>query len=108
MARNKGKKNQNIGRPQPKTTMADVAPKIDAFKSEVEASGIEEVPAADLSTEETRKVLDASLPEDLRLYLSYLEQLNRTINGRKKSLDQREADIEEREEKQKADIEKRN
>lgn len=113
MAKNKGKnkqsiKNQNIGRPQPKTTMADVAPKIDAFKSEVEASGIEEVPAADLSTEETRKVLDASLPEDLRLYLSYLEQLNRTINGRKKSLDQREADIEEREEKQKADIEKRN
>ena len=112
MAKNKGKnkqsnKNQNIGRPQPKTTMADVAPKIDAFKCEVEASGIEEVPAADLSTEETRKVLDASLPEDLRLYLSYLEQLNRTINGRKKSLDQREADIQEREEKQKADIEKR-
>ena len=112
MAKNKGKnkqsnKNQIIGRPLPKTTMADVAPKIDAFKSEVEASGFDEVPTADLSLEETRKVMDASLPEDLRLYLSYLEQLNRTINGRKKSLDQREADIQEREEKQKTDIEKR-
>ncbi len=112
MAKNKGKnkqsnKNQNVGRPQPKTSMADVMPKIEAFKSEVETSGGDDVPAADLSAEETKKVVEASLPEDLRLYLSYLEQLNRTINGRKKSLDQREADIQEREEKQKAAIEKR-
>ena len=112
MAKNKGKnkqsnKSQNVGRPQPKTSMADVMPKIEAFKSEVETSGGDDVPAADLSAEETKKVVDASLPEDLRLYLSYLEQLNRTINGRKKSLDQREADIQEREEKQKAAIEKR-
>ena len=112
MAKNKGKnkqsnKNQNAGRPQPKTAMADVAPKIDAFKSEVEAYDFDEVSDSDLTTEETRKVADASIPEDLRLYLSYLEQLNRTINGRRKSLDQREADIQEREEKQKAEIEQR-
>ena len=112
MSKSKGKskqsnKSQNVGRPQPRTSMADVMPKIDTFKSEVEASGDDDALAADLSAEETKKVMSASLPEDLRLYLSYLEQLNRTINGRKKSLDQREADIQEREEKQKEEIEKR-
>lgn len=100
-------KSQNSARPQPKTSMTDVAPKIDAFKGDVESSGFDEVPAADLSNEETKKVENASSPEDLRLYLAYLEQLNRTINGRKKSLDQREADIQEREEKQKKEIEER-
>ena len=60
MAKNKGKnkqsnKSQNVGRPQPKTSMADVMPKIEAFKSEVETSGGDDVPAADLSAEETQE-----------------------------------------------------
>ena len=67
MSKSKGKskqsnKSQNVGRPQPRTSMADVMPKIDTFKSEVEASGDDDALAADLSAEETKKVMSASLP----------------------------------------------